>query len=110
MYRKSGHTAKWYRRINEGDTLHYYKRQGNPYFRVYGLRMYGAKFLEVNTESYEGSKMVKKAKAYTSSQAGQFVDTYLNEKEDLVVVKARYMQNNREKVFTFYIIPDLPLD
>lgn len=110
MYRRSAQTHLDFGAVTHGDTVHYYARQGNPYFRVYTIRC-AMKVTGLSLESFERKKSIKKAEAIsTSSSAGyQFVDTYINAKETHAKATVTYLLNGEQKEFVFYIVPDKKL-
>ena len=109
MYRKSGESALSFPKVNNGDTLHYYKRGMNPYFRVYSIHLPGIQELEVT--SFLEAREIKRTVLKSSGKSGQFADTYVEPREDLVRLSFNYIPSTSksEQTFIFYILPDIKL-
>ena len=108
MYRKSGESALTFEKVHSGDTLDYYKRGFNPYFRVYSFFKLPSESLELKSviiDSYLNSQLLKSTTPNYSSNKWQFVDTYIDANEDLVRVRISYStkDSNVEKEFAFFI-------
>ena len=114
MYRRSGETALSFTNVHSGDTLDYYKRGFNPYFRVYTINNQKTKdllFKSAIVESFQNSRLLNSTTPNYSGNRWQFVDTYVDKKEDFVKVSIFYSEVNSdaENEFFFYINPSRKL-
>lgn len=109
MYRRSGQTALTYRTLSSGDTVHYYERRGNPYFRVYQFKFNKGNIIanQMTVESYLNNSLLKTTELKSRTQA-QYVDTYVDEKEDLIKITVHYFDRitKEDESFILFIIPD----
>ena len=112
MYRKSGETALTYRKLSSGDTVHYYKRWMNPYFRVYSFKFGRDSILvgKMKVESYFGNSLLKTMvlRPRMINNRTQYVDTSVEKIEDLVKITVHYtdLATNDNEDFVIFILPD----
>lgn len=111
MYRRSGHTALAYDTITSGETVSFYKRDGNPFFRVYQMRFMGPyKTRKITVESYKNGKLLKSTVPRIGTNIGNrltFNDTYVSEDEDSAkVIMDLVSQSGEGRRFIFYITLD----
>ncbi|MEO1053747.1 MAG: hypothetical protein AAFX87_24130 [Bacteroidota bacterium] len=106
MYRRSGETHKFFKSVSHGDTLSYFARNGNPYFRVYRINLTNASAIgrEVFVESYLGDSLLQKTKPQNTRRTRglEFVDSYVDETEDMVKVIIQYQPEEQSKAQTFH--------
>lgn len=117
MYRRSGHTVKDYTMVASGDTLNFYKRDGNPFYRTYRMD-FSDSDLSVNIgpmiiESYQGDSLTHSTRIIArrvpaASQRFQAIDTYVKAEETLVKVRLLYTLESDSTAyeFFFYILPN----
>lgn len=112
MYRRSGQTALNYRTLSSGDTVHYYKRGFNPYFRVYKFKFNNDSLAvgQMTVESYRGNSLMKKTnlRAPRVKHNILYVDTHVEEEESLVKLTVHGFDSvaNKNEDFILFIIPD----
>jgi len=119
MHRRSGNTIKSYPIIKYGDTIHYYKKRYNSFFRIYSFWLRGPeiKITKIEVKSTKKGKVLKSSVLIhgrdTSSSGGkiEFSDRYIEENEDhveLFIYYTDYM-TGENCVFVFFVALDLEM-
>lgn len=112
MYRKSGETVLSYNNVSSGDTVHYYKRWMNPYFRVYNFKFNQDSIVagQMTVESYLVDSLLKTTdlRPLSINNSTQYVDTYVEKTESLVKITVHYydLVSKENEDFILFISPD----
>ncbi len=114
MYRRSGQTAKDFVNLSSGDTISYYRRYGNPYFRVYKLRT-NLQIDKIELISYQNDDAVSVGPPRQMSMSSgiySFVDEYIAENEESFKMIITYFDPGSDvyKTFDLYVKLDAEWD
>ena len=107
MYRRSGGTAQSFQNVENRDTVHYFKRGMNPYYRVYNIRLDKENIMvdKITLKGYSGDslKVEEEQKPRILNGRVQFVDQHVDPDEDFLEIMIHYT-NEEKRAMTYTLL------